>query len=186
MKAMQAAVLLILRSLGIELKETVFFLTCLCLELSWKQKGVGEGCGREGFLGYTLYLYSGNSSEYFNEIIVYRREERLQKTEFWVSLSPWDFPSRKIHVHWILIEKSWIKTQAVILLIHKDGHDTLFQSVNCAEWLNVQIWQTHNYQVLSANLSFLSNGEPTCWGSSLWRWDTVDRNHVGSSSTFDS
>lgn len=39
MKAMQAAVLLILRSLGIELKETVFFLTCLCLEPSCEQNG---------------------------------------------------------------------------------------------------------------------------------------------------
>lgn len=73
MKAMQAAVLLILRSFGIELKDTVFFLTCLCLEQSWKQNGVGEDWGREGFLGYTLYLNSVNNSEHCSEIILYRR-----------------------------------------------------------------------------------------------------------------
>lgn len=52
MKAMQAAVLLILRSLGIELKETVFFLTCLCLEQSCKQNGGGEDRDAERFQGY--------------------------------------------------------------------------------------------------------------------------------------
>lgn len=62
MKAMQAAVLFILRSFGIELKDTVFFLTCFCLELSWKQKGPGDGEEKD-FFGYTLNELSGNSSD---------------------------------------------------------------------------------------------------------------------------
>lgn len=84
MNAMQAAVLLILRSLGIVLKDTVFFLTCLCLEPSWKHKGVGKDWIREEFLGYILYLNSENSSDYY--IIMYRRGERRQKAESALSL----------------------------------------------------------------------------------------------------
>lgn len=75
MKAMQAAVLLILRSLGIELKDTVFFLTCLCLELSWKQKGGGgRVVAEKDFVGYTLYLYLENNSEYLSKFLEVKKD----------------------------------------------------------------------------------------------------------------